>query len=143
MEDDYAEEVGKRARALRIWSGLSLAEAAEQAGISTEVVRAIESGKSPVIAGLPGLASGLGRSLEFLLLGEERSAEVGALVPEMAQATYGRFMMLRPADRGLLEEIWAILKEDGGARQALLVQLDLLRRAWRIEEIVVKEGRLW
>ena len=68
-----ADTLGRRIRQARVRYGMSQAELARRIGISSTALNQIESGKTPDpgVSRIIGIASVLGVSTDYLLLGQE------------------------------------------------------------------------
>jgi transcriptional regulator with XRE-family HTH domain len=70
--EKFLQHFGRRVRAARILTGLTLKECAQRSGMSYTNLSMIERGRrSMYVESLPDLARALGVSVQYLLLGDE------------------------------------------------------------------------
>jgi len=81
-----ADTLGERIRKARLRYGMSQAELARRIGISSTALNQIESGKTPDpgVSRIIGIASVLGVSTDYLLLGQEEAEQSELLAAAVA-----------------------------------------------------------
>ncbi len=111
FERDYMVELGRRLRVAREQRGMTQKQAAEAAGIATDMISRLENGRyqSPGLRTILRIAEGIGASVGDLL--PDTSADAQASPTEMSQRARMIALMHRaePKDLELIVEIATLI----------------------------------